>query len=295
MVYHSWPLARSRGPRPLLRSRFRPGRRRPLLLHDPPPLRSTASPTRPIRGIHFPTNRSLASSHRRGPCSPRRGLPHPLRSAFAVSHDRDGFRLLEPCGVFRPLTPLRFASPSPRLIALPDKPEDLTDMTRGAGCVTGGSRLPRVSSVPKYLRSSKHRSDRRNDRSGSGSPHVSASRHIRHPSACADVRPMAEPPRVAPVRPPRWQASSTRSARPHCRGCLSRASRPSRSVLTLLAAGPAGNRPLRACLRSRPGLLSKTRPLASAEFPAAALPIHPEGYLRRLALGSSSEDSLNCE
>jgi len=57
---------------------------------------------------------SLASFSR---CHPlhlallRRGVPIPLRSAFAVSHDPDGFLLLEPCGIFHPLTPVGFWFP----------------------------------------------------------------------------------------------------------------------------------------------------------------------------------------
>jgi hypothetical protein len=57
--------------------------------------------------------------------------------------------LLEPCGVFHPLTPLRFASPSPRFIAFPGGPEDLHGQTRGAGWVTEGSRMARGAGSPK--------------------------------------------------------------------------------------------------------------------------------------------------
>jgi hypothetical protein len=39
---------------------------------------------------------------------PRRGFPGPLRSAFAVSHDLDGFPLFEPSAVFQAVTLMEF-------------------------------------------------------------------------------------------------------------------------------------------------------------------------------------------
>lgn len=41
----------------------------------------------------------------------RRGVPSPLRSAFVVFRDLDGFLLLEPCGLFHPLTSVGFGAP----------------------------------------------------------------------------------------------------------------------------------------------------------------------------------------
>jgi hypothetical protein len=78
---------------------------------EPPPVRLFASSMFPVRGIHFPARPLVCGSHRILRALPRRGLPHPLRSVFAVFHDLDGLRLPEPCGVFQPLTPMRFASP----------------------------------------------------------------------------------------------------------------------------------------------------------------------------------------
>jgi hypothetical protein len=87
-------------------------------------------------------SQSGESTSRRGVATaPRRGLPHPRRSAFAVSHDLDGLRLPEPCGVFHPLTPLRFVLPVPRLVCPVDRgPKTASVRTRGAGARTGGSR-----------------------------------------------------------------------------------------------------------------------------------------------------------
>jgi len=88
-----------------------------------------------------------------GPAVPRRGIPIPLRSAFAVSHDLDGFRLLGPGGVFHPLTPLGFGSRLPvassgRSVRRPAFPvlvrvprtEVRATRTRGASDRSGGSR-----------------------------------------------------------------------------------------------------------------------------------------------------------
>jgi len=92
----------------------------------PPPVGFVASSVLPARGIHFPAPPSVPGSHRFLRASPRRGLPHPLRSASAVSHDPGGFRLPEPCGVFRPLTPARFVS------LLPHRPVRLRRAPRSA-------------------------------------------------------------------------------------------------------------------------------------------------------------------
>jgi hypothetical protein len=79
------------------------------------PLPGTVSS--PGAGLRLSPPVRLRSSHPRsrsdGPAVPRRGLPHPLRSASAVSHDPGGLLLLEPGGVFRPLTPVGFGSRLP--------------------------------------------------------------------------------------------------------------------------------------------------------------------------------------
>ena len=85
----------------------------PSFFAGPPPLRSVASSALPVRGIHFPARPSFPGSHPVAPAPPRRGLPHPLRSASVVSHDPGGLLLPEPCGVFQPLTPVRFVSRLP--------------------------------------------------------------------------------------------------------------------------------------------------------------------------------------
>ena len=86
----------------------------PSFFAGPPPLRFVASSALPVRGIHFPARLSSRGSHPGAPASPRRGLPHPLWSASVVFHDPGGLLLPEPCGVFQPLTPVRFVSRLPR-------------------------------------------------------------------------------------------------------------------------------------------------------------------------------------
>jgi hypothetical protein len=123
-------------------------------------------------------------------------------------------------------------------------------------------------------------------------PSAYAHHLIDHPSACADFRRVTSPNQVAPVRPSRRQAATTRGARPRYRGCSSRSSPTASPVLTKRTAGLAGNGPSRARLRSQPSRLSTTRMLASAGFSAAALPPLPEGNDGWLAVAAGSEDSL---
>jgi hypothetical protein len=94
-------------------SRLDSGKRTPSSSSRPAPLRFLAPPTHPARGIHFPALRCSSGFHRTPGTAPRRGVPPPLRSAFAVSHDPDGFPLLGPCGLFHPHTPLGFSLPAP--------------------------------------------------------------------------------------------------------------------------------------------------------------------------------------
>jgi len=112
--YRSWPCVHPRGPHPLLGLRFRVRGRPRSLSRIHPPLELPAPSALPARGVHFPVPPFPPGFHRPVPSAPRRGLPHPLRSAFAVSHDLDGLLLLEPCGVFRPLTPWGFGLPASR-------------------------------------------------------------------------------------------------------------------------------------------------------------------------------------
>jgi hypothetical protein len=200
--YHSWPCTHPRGPRPLLRPRFQSGERPPSLRRVRPPWRSAAPPALPTRGIHFPTRRSLAGSHRLAPVAPRRGLPHPLRSVFAVSHDLDGLLLPEPCDVFRSHTPMGFGFPAPRWLC-PFGPAEAFSPGRGGRCSSRkapGWRRPSGRQSSRSMR--RRRSDRRGGRSDSGSPRAFASRLIGHPLAETNVRPVTSPRRVAPSWPP---------------------------------------------------------------------------------------------
>jgi hypothetical protein len=138
-------------PRPSSRRIFRPfGAPSPRN-----PLPGTVSSPGP--GLRFsPPVRSRSShlgSRSGGPAVPRRGVPIPLRSAFAVSHDLDGFCLLGPGGVFHPLTPLGFGSRLPvassgRSVRRPAFPvlarvlrtEVRATRMRGASDRSGGSR-----------------------------------------------------------------------------------------------------------------------------------------------------------
>jgi hypothetical protein len=295
VVWHSWPFARPRGCRPLLRPCLRPGRRWPLLRLVPPPVRFVASSTRPARGIHFPANRSHAGFHRPVPTSPRRGLPTPLRSAFAVSHDLDGLLLLEPCGVFHPLTPLRFAFPAPRFMARIRRPEDRFPRTRGTGSSTEGSRLARGAGAPKrpFAVSPPLRSPKRTVRLRL--PSACACRSIQHPPACAGARPVPSPGRVAPSRSPCWQASTARTAKPRYRGCLSRGCTTLPQRVTA-----AGGRSRREQTLAGLSALTTGSPL---EVPAArvcrlslrcsaSIPRREPG---KTASGVGAEDSLICE
>lgn len=69
----------------------------------------------PLRRSHsrnpLPSLASLSRCHPHHLARLRRGVPIPLRSASAVSHDLDGFLLLEPCGIFHPLAPVGFDVP----------------------------------------------------------------------------------------------------------------------------------------------------------------------------------------
>jgi hypothetical protein len=122
----------------------------PSVRSGPPPLRSFASSALPVRGIHFPARPSSRGSHPGLPAPPRRGLPHPLRSASVVFHDPGGLLLPEPCGVFQPLTPVRFVSLFPRAEARGDevRPATACYRCRGPGPpgrVLGAGEMPEHS------------------------------------------------------------------------------------------------------------------------------------------------------
>jgi hypothetical protein len=124
---------------------FSPVRRRPPPLpSDPPPLGFSAPAALPARGVRVPAPPSRCGSLRRARALPRRGIPVPRRSASAVSHGPDGLLLPEPGGVFRPLTPLGFASPrSPLALSFQD---GLTTAPSGHG---GWAPVPQVpGSIP---------------------------------------------------------------------------------------------------------------------------------------------------
>jgi hypothetical protein len=117
--HRSWPFARPRGPLLRVWPRLPAGVRPPSVLRVHPPVGLVAPPALPVRGIHFPARPSCSRFHEGLPAPPRRGLPHPLRSAYAVSHDLDGFLFLGPCDLFQPLTPMGFALPAPLASAPP--------------------------------------------------------------------------------------------------------------------------------------------------------------------------------
>lgn len=109
LVALSHPRGSRSRPRPFLRI----GSRSPFRRHVLPPVRFAASTTRPTRGIHFPAvpyapNNSVS----RGAASSRDSTP--AWSAFAVFHGLDGLILPGPCGLFQPLTPMKFDCPVPR-------------------------------------------------------------------------------------------------------------------------------------------------------------------------------------
>ena len=215
IMYRSWPYVHPRGPRPLLGMRFR-GRERPFpLSRIHPPVELFAPSALPVRGVHFPTAPSPCGSHRLVPVLPRRGVPIPLRSAFAVSHDPDGLLLLEPCGVFRPLTPWGFVLPAP-CYWCPSSldPKALPFRTRGANLEAKGSRSvppvggPKPSPVAKSPLPPPKRWVRLRF------PLPCASPLVRHPLACANLRSVTSSFGVAPSGPPRQQAAVTRAADP---------------------------------------------------------------------------------
>ena len=76
---------------------------------------------------------------------PRRGFPHPLRSAFAVSHDLDGFPSSSPVTCFGHTHPWGFGSLFPGRY-LPARPKGPVVRSQGTGCHMKVSRLgPRSS------------------------------------------------------------------------------------------------------------------------------------------------------
>jgi hypothetical protein len=224
------------------------------------------------------------------PTTPRRGVPRPLRSAFAVSHDLDGLLLLEPCGVFRSHTPMRFRFPSPR-----GRP--VRRVRRPADPDAGGGLLARKAPgwppswldrtfPPSFACAVNRCSDRRGGRSSSGSP-AFASPLARQPPACADVRPLAPPdwfpaPATAAANRHGPSVSAPLQGLPLSRefdhwprvtatGDRSRRDRAPRSTR---------ERELpETRLRHQPLTLSGLRPVASAGWAVAARPPHPEGCL----------------
>jgi hypothetical protein len=94
-----------------------PARARPLTARFGfPPMSFFAPPTHQTRGVHFPAAPAPRTQART--LTPRylprlvAGLPRPLLSAYAVSHDLDGFLLPEPCSIFHLLTPMGFVLPA---------------------------------------------------------------------------------------------------------------------------------------------------------------------------------------
>jgi hypothetical protein len=209
-----------------------------------------APPALPVRGIHFParrvppaTLRRLAPTsedrscrrglHRDGSAVPRRGVPPPLRSAFAVSHDPGGLLLPGPCGVFRPLTPMRFGAPSPRFV--PDRVDPKVAVSWRGGRAFGTRRSRLVPCGRRTRPKPRHRPRmepplqpltrplRRPDPLLC-SPRRSSARHpvaqmsVCWPHASRPLRPGC-PVRLVPSASPRQQAASTLTVWPHSRGC----------------------------------------------------------------------------
>jgi len=223
--YRSWTFAHPRGSRPRSGPRCRSDLRRPALRRVPPPVGFFAPPALPVRGIHFPArrvppaaSRRLAppvgdrscrrGSHRDGSTVPRRGVPPPLRSASVVSHDHGGLFLPGPCGVFRPLTPMRFRAPSPRFDARPRRPEGLRVQARGAGfryeeLLVGSVRAADKAEASPPSANGTAASAAHATAPASRSPHAFAWPTIGPPSGCPDVRLPASRVRDAPPGLPR--------------------------------------------------------------------------------------------
>jgi len=155
------------------------------------------SPRSPLPGPQVPTG-----SHPTFSCRPRRGIPHPLRSAFAVFHGLDGLLLLEPCGLFQPLTPLGLGFLLPTscpsgngLATAPRERGGWTVRARGSRTVRRSGALFTLRSHGPPLRPPKR--PFRFRLPGLPSPPITA-----HPPAEADARLVTGPPRVTPRRRP---------------------------------------------------------------------------------------------
>lgn len=139
---------------------------------------------------------------------PRRGLPPPRRSACVVSRDLDGLLLPGPCGVFRPLTPLRSGAPVPHQFARPLWPEGRCFRTWGAGflyeALLDGSVRPadKAEALPPSAIGTAA-SSARAAAPASRSPHAYASSPVGTPSDCPDVRLPTSPVRDVPAGLPR--------------------------------------------------------------------------------------------
>jgi len=254
---------------------------------------------------------SLAVPKLRSLPPPRRGVPIPLRSAFAVFNDLDGVRLPAPCGVFQPLTPMGFGSPSPR--SRTARPEGRPVRVRGAGYHPEGSRSVRPTRPPKCPSVPCHRAAHKD---GPAPAPLYVRRDLRMPPARVPSedgpptfarrrhRPVARP--VAPAAPPRWNRRDPLTSTPSQGVPLPCVPIPAR-VLPRPWTGPARDGLLRPrCkhrvrpdpLRARTPMLSHRRPFATAGF----LPLIPphrsppkrarSGLLSRPA---GYEDSLQLE
>lgn len=245
----------------------------------------------PVRGVHFPAWPSRPDFHRFVPTRPRRGFPHPLRSAFVVSHDPDGLLLLEPCGVFRPLTPVRFGFPAPRVNCPVRFARRLPLPNSGDGYGPKDFRLASALKSPKRpaaarpsLRSPKRTVRLRLPLAFASHPNRLPTR-LREPSSGHLARP------GCPVRTVATANRRDLGARPHCRGCLSRPFQPPTSVSHRRWLVSVGNRPLRARLRFRLVHLTMTGSVAAAGFSASGSPPLPEGCFGLPLAAAGSEDS----
>jgi hypothetical protein len=151
---------------------------------------------------------SRLGSHLGDSAVPRRGLPPPRRSACVVSRDLDGLLPPGPCGVFRPLTPLRSGAPAPRQFARLHRPEGRCVRTRGAGfryeaLLVDSVRPVDVAEAPSPSANGIAASTARAAAPASRSPRAYASPPIGTPPGCPDVRLPASPVRDVPAGLPR--------------------------------------------------------------------------------------------